>query len=117
MANPPEFVSAEGEIEDAYVSDGCEIYGTVRHSVIFDGVKIGKGTVVEDSVIMSQADIGEGCYIKKTMVDVDAKIGNKVIMGVGEEQPGESDQETAGSGLRLQSGTRPVLYSIRLFHS
>lgn len=82
MANPPEYVDVQGEIDDAYVSDGCEILGTVRNCIISDGVKIGKNTVVEDSVIMANVEVGENSYIKKSMVDVNTVVGDRVLLGV-----------------------------------
>lgn len=82
MSNPPEYVDVQGEIDDAYVSDGCEILGTVRNCIISDGVKIGKNAVIEDSVIMANVEIGENTYIKKSMVDVNTVVGDRVLLGV-----------------------------------
>ena len=51
------------------VSNGCEIEGTVRNSVIGRGVVIKKGAVVEDSVILPGVIIGEDVCIRCAVVD------------------------------------------------
>ena len=39
-------------IRNSFIAEGSEIYGTIRHSIISTGCKIGAGALVEDSVIM-----------------------------------------------------------------
>ena len=42
----------EAKVENSFIADGCEIEGTVINSVLFRGVKVGKGTVVKNSILM-----------------------------------------------------------------
>lgn len=57
-------------ISDAVVADGCRLEGaTVRRSVLFSGVSIGAGSVVEDCVLLPGARIGPGCRIRRAVVD------------------------------------------------
>ena len=69
------------------MADGCEIYGSVEHSVISTGCTVGRGAEVVDSVIMPDvviengaticnAIIAEGCHIR-----AGAKIGGAVENG------------------------------------
>ena len=39
-------------VKNSYVADGCEIDGVVENSIVFRGVKIGKGTVVKNSILL-----------------------------------------------------------------
>ena len=59
----PTQYSNGGAVVHSMVSNGCEIEGTVRNSVIGRGVVIKKGAVVEDSVILPGVTIGEGSVI------------------------------------------------------
>ena len=63
-AQPPQYVSKEAVVENASVTAGCEIYGTVRNSVLGAGVYVGKGAVVEDSVVMNGARIEDGACVR-----------------------------------------------------
>ena len=71
----PHYIGEEAKITNSTVTEGCEIDGTVDHSVIFSGVKIGKGAVVKDSVVMPGAVIGDGAVVEKAVIGVEAKIG------------------------------------------
>lgn len=42
----------EAKVNNCLITEGCEIYGEARGSVLFAGVTIEKGALVEDSVIM-----------------------------------------------------------------
>ena len=65
---PPQFVDSEAEIHNSLIHDGCVIKGKVTNSVIFSGVTIEEGAVVEDSVIMNYAQIGKGTRIRKAII-------------------------------------------------
>ena len=42
-------------VKDSLISDGCVIEGTVENSVLFRGVKVGKGSVIRNSIVMPDA--------------------------------------------------------------
>lgn len=67
-SNPTRY-GAESRAENSFVADGCTIEGRVRNSVLFRGVHVGKGTVVENSVIMQNSDIMENCAVKNCIFD------------------------------------------------
>ncbi len=81
----PHFVGGAAKITRSTVTEGCEIDGTVDHSVIFSGVKVGKDTVIKDSVIMPGAVIGDGAVIEKSVIGDGAVIGNGAKVGVSDE--------------------------------
>lgn len=82
---PPQYISSDAVIERSLISEGCEIYGEVHNSVIGTGVVIGKGTVVRDSIIMKQSEIGENCVIDKAIIAENVKLGDHVVLGIGED--------------------------------
>ena len=49
-------IAAGAVVENSMVTDGCQIKGTVRHSILFEGVKVEKGAIIEDAVIMGQKE-------------------------------------------------------------
>ncbi len=78
---PPQYVGCDGKIENSIISEGCEIYGTVKNSVLFPGVKVMPGAVVRDSVVMSGTVIGEGTELSYALIDTDVTIGAKCRIG------------------------------------
>ena len=81
----PHYIGANAKIRKSTIAEGCEVEGTVDHSVIFSGVKIGKRTVVKNSVIMPGAQIGDDVVIEKAVIGSKAKIGNSVKIGISPE--------------------------------
>lgn len=65
---PPHYVAPTGEVRCSMVNEGCMVYGTVLHSVLFPGVDVGIGSIVKDSVIMPGAKIGANCRVENAIV-------------------------------------------------
>ena len=77
----PQFVGADAVIENSNITEGCEIYGTVKNCVVGTGVKVEKGAVVTDSVLMGDAVIGQGAVVSYAIVDTGVKIGKGAVIG------------------------------------
>lgn len=78
---PAHYIGRAAFVENAIISEGCEIDGSVRGSVLFTGVKVGRDAVVEDSVIMPGAVIGEGARVMKAILGEDARVGRGAVIG------------------------------------
>lgn len=65
---PPHFIAKDAKVSNSIIHDGCEIRGTVKNSVIFSGVTVEEGAIVEDSVIMNFSTIGENTLVKKAII-------------------------------------------------
>jgi glucose-1-phosphate adenylyltransferase len=61
---------------NSLIADGCVIEGTVKNSILFRGVKVGKGACVENCIIMQGTEIGSGADLKYLTVDKEVKVGN-----------------------------------------
>lgn len=85
--NAPTKYGLESNIKNSLIADGCVIEGTVENSVIFRGVKIGKGTVVKDSVIMQGTVIGNDCTISSIITDKNAEISDGKVLKFSETYP------------------------------
>ncbi len=82
---PPVKVGSEAVIQNSLVSNGCVIEGTVIHSVLSPGVRVGKGSVVKDSVILNNVIIGEDVTIQRSIIDKKVIIGHNAFIGYGNE--------------------------------
>ncbi|MBQ7010023.1 MAG: glucose-1-phosphate adenylyltransferase [Ruminococcus sp.] len=102
-AQPPQYIGPEAKVVNAIITEGCEIYGIVENSVLFNSVKIAKGAYIKDSVIMSNVEIGEGAQIKYSIIDSDTKIGAGSSVGCDKENA--KDVTVIGSGLEIKAGT------------
>lgn len=66
----------DANVSSAIVADGCIIEGQVENSVLFRGVKIGKGAVVKNSILLQDTIIGDKCEINHVITDKDVTVGN-----------------------------------------
>ena len=74
-------ISGTAVVEDSMITDGCRVDGTVKHSILFAGVKVEAGAVVEDAVVMGNAVIKAGAQVKHCIVGENAVVGENAIVG------------------------------------
>ena len=74
-------ISGSAVVENSMITDGCRVDGTVKHSILFAGVKVEAGAVVEDAVVMGNAVIKAGAQVKHCIVGEDAVVGENAIVG------------------------------------
>ena len=77
----PQYISAEADIKDAYITQGCVVQGEVKHSVLFTGVKIGAGARIIDSVLMPGVVVEEGAVVQRALVADGVRIGKGAVVG------------------------------------
>ena len=69
-------------VKNSLIADGCIIEGTVENSVLFRGVKVGKGAVVKNSIVMHGAVIEEKASFIDAIADKSVTITkNRTITG------------------------------------
>ena len=98
-------VSAGAVIENSMVTDGCSIKGTVKHSILFEGVKVEKGAIIEDAVVMGGTVIKAGAVVKHCIVAENVTIGANAVVG---EMPtgSENNVATIGAGITIGDGAK-----------
>ena len=99
-------VGANAVIDNAMITDGCRINGTVKHSILFAGVKVAEGAVVEDAVIMGNCVIKAGAHVKHCIVGEGATIGEMAIVGA---MPTEETNGVATVGPGVKVGSRALI--------
>ncbi len=79
--NPTRYING-AKASNVLVADGCIIEGEVENSVLFRGVKIGKGAKVRNCVLMQDTVVEEGASIEYVISD------KKVVVTAGKELKG-----------------------------
>ena len=80
-AMPSSYIDEDAKIRNSFVAEGCEVYGSVRHSVISVGCSIGKNAVVEDSVVMPGVTIEPGAIVRHAILGENSRICRNAVVG------------------------------------
>ena len=80
-ALPSSYIDEDAKIVDSLVAEGCEVYGTVKHSVVSIGCTIGKNALVEDAVVMPGVVIEDGAIVRNCILGEGSKIGKNAVVG------------------------------------
>ena len=99
QAIPPTYVGNEAYIERTIVGERTGIYGKVFGSVLGCDVIVGEGTEIRDSIIMNGVRIGKGCLVEKAIVAEDVEIGDNVRLGMGDEAENDTRPDIYNHGL------------------
>ncbi|MCD7765910.1 MAG: glucose-1-phosphate adenylyltransferase, partial [Lachnospiraceae bacterium] len=96
-------ISAGATVENSMITDGCRIGGSVKHSVLFAGVKVESGAIVEDAVIMGGSVIKSGAVVKHCILAENVTIGENAVVGAMPTEE-ENGVATVGAGLTVGAG-------------
>ncbi len=102
-ARPPQFVGENAKITGSMMSEGCEIYGYVENSVLFDGVYVAPGATVRDSVIMSGTRIEAGAVVEYSIIDADTVVSAGAAVGAKND---DAKIAVVGTKLRIPAGMK-----------
>jgi len=80
-AHPSSYIDASAKTVNCFIAEGSEVYGTVRHSIVSTGCKIGKNALVEDSVIMPGAIIEDGAVVRHAILGEGSRICKGAVVG------------------------------------
>jgi glucose-1-phosphate adenylyltransferase len=79
---PPARYLESAAAKNALIANGCIIEGKVENSILFRGVKIGKGAYVKNSIILQNCEIEENVIIENAILDKDVFISRgRVLTG------------------------------------
>jgi len=80
-AHPAAYIDDDAKVIDSLVAEGCEVYGTVKHSVISVGCTIGEGALIEDSVVMPGVVIEPNAIVRHAILGEDSKVCKGAVVG------------------------------------
>ena len=86
VAALPQYISAEADVKDAYITQGCVVEGEVKHSVLFTGCKVGEGAKIIDSVLMPGVVVEEGAVVQRALVADGIRIGKGAVVGAADSE-------------------------------
>ena len=79
--NPTRYINGS-KAKNVMVADGCVIEGEVENSILFRGVKIGKGAKVKNCVLMQDTIVEDGASVEYVITDKDVTISSgKLLTG------------------------------------
>lgn len=104
---PPQYLGKNAVVQNSMLTEGCQVFGTVKHSVLFAGVVVEEGAVVEDSVLMPGTTVKAGAVVKRTIVAEDCVISANAKVGEDEGDIALIGQATTlPEGYVVKAGTQ-----------
>ena len=101
-AHAPQYVGSEAVIENSSITEGCEIYGTVKNSVLGAGVKVMPGATVIDAVIMDDCVIDGNATVTYAILDSGVVVGKNAT--VGKDRKDANGIAVVGTGIAVPDG-------------
>ena len=80
-ALPSSYVDPQAKISGSFVAEGCEVYGTIKHSVVSTGCTIGAGALIEDSVVMPGVVVESGAIVRHAILGENSKVCRNAVVG------------------------------------
>jgi glucose-1-phosphate adenylyltransferase len=100
----PGRIGPTANVHRSLVSHGCQIWGTVEHSVLSPGVRVDPGAVVRDSIVMFDSVIRAGAVVDHAILDKQVSVGPNAVVGMGTDFDTPNRQEPG----RLNTGITVV---------
>ena len=97
----PHYIAKGATVSDSLIAEGSEVYGAVKHSVLFAGVTVEEGANVQDSVVMPGAVIHRGAVVRRAILAENAVVGPGAFVG---EEAG--DIAVVGQNVTLPAGVQ-----------
>ena len=92
-SEPPAFISKTALVEHSVVTQGCEISGTVKNSVLSHGARIEEGAEVSYSVLMPGVTVRRGSVVRYAILGENCQVEAGATVG---ENPENCDPEKWG---------------------
>jgi glucose-1-phosphate adenylyltransferase len=97
---PPVRFEHGASVARSLIANGCRVAGRVERSVLFPGVTVAPGAVVQDSIVMNDTVVGRGASLDRAILDKDVAIGEGARIGHGDATtPNQACPEHLSSGL------------------
>jgi len=97
---PPVRIEHGARVSRSFVANGCRVAGRVERSMLFPGVVVSPGAVVQDSIVMHDTVVGRGATLDHAVIDKEVRIGDGALLGHGESRrPNQACPDHLSSGL------------------
>lgn len=78
---PGHYISPNARVKNCCITEGCKVYGTVEHSVLFSGAVVEEGAVVKDSIVLPYTVIQKDAAVHKAVLSNHCTIGPNAVIG------------------------------------
>lgn len=78
--NAPVKYDLDSKVSNSLIADGCIIEGEVENSVLFRGVKVGKGAKVKNCILMQGTVVGDNAELSYLITDKNVSICENHIL-------------------------------------
>ncbi len=78
---PPQYIADSATVQNSLITEGCEIYGKVEFSILFDNVTIEEGATVQYSLVMPGATVKKGATVQYAIVAENSVIEENATVG------------------------------------
>lgn len=85
--NAPVKYDLDSKVSNSLVADGCIIEGEVENSVLFRGVKVGKGAKVKNCILMQDTVVGDNAELNYLITDKNVSICENHILTSSPQYP------------------------------
>lgn len=74
-------------VSNSIIADGCIIEGTVDNSILFRGVRVGKGAVVKNSILFQDTVISDNAFLNCLVTDKNVVVRDGRVLSGHETMP------------------------------
>lgn len=85
--NAPVKYDLDSKVSNSLIADGCIIDGEVENSVLFRGVKVGKGAKVKNCILMQGTVVGDNAELNYLITDKNVSICENHILTSSPQYP------------------------------
>lgn len=85
--NAPVKYDLDSKVSNSLIADGCIIEGEVENSVLFRGVKVGKGAKVKNCILMQGTVVGDNAELNYLITDKNVSICENHILTSSSQYP------------------------------
>lgn len=85
--NAPVKYDLDSKVSNSLIADGCIIEGEVENSVLFRGVKVGKGAKVKNCILMQGTVVGDNAELNYLITDKNVSICENHILASSPQYP------------------------------
>lgn len=85
--NAPVKYDLDSKVSNSLIADGCIIEGEVENSVLFRGVKVGKGAKVKNRILMQGTVVGDNAELSYLITDKNVSICENHILTSSPQYP------------------------------
>ncbi|MGL4109945.1 glucose-1-phosphate adenylyltransferase [Clostridium sp. LP20] len=101
--SPAQYVGSKARVKNSLIVEGCTVHGEVVDSILFQGVHVGKNTIIKDSIIMTNVRIGDNVVINKAIIGSDVVVRKESKIGNGDNIAVVASKEEVKSGSNVEA--------------